>query len=142
MLKVSVLFPSPVLRCAGAVNVALAPGKGGCRKSCGCMGSAPWKGPMAFSENTTWPNSIAAFRCGQRVGSPAQPRSGSHLLAAVRAHGEPGPHGQLSEPQLADRSGALASQPGGLHGNRASAFGWIDQPDARTASAGPIQRTR
>ncbi len=31
---------------------------------------------------------------------------------------------------------------GWLHGDSASTFGWIDQPDARTASAGPIQRTR
>jgi transposase len=79
---------------------------------------------------------------GKRVCAASQPGSGSDLLAAVRAHGEPRQHGQLSEPQFADRSGALASQPGGLHGDGASAFGWIDQLDARTASAGPIQRTR
>src|ERR1700736_1509020 len=88
------------------------------------------------------PLSGASCPIRQRVCTPAQPRSGSHLLAAVRAHGEPGQHGQLSEPEFADRGGTLASQPGWLHGDCATAFGWIDQPDARTASAGPIQRTR
>src|SRR5207247_1845254 len=98
--------------------------------------------PRTLHRRVQSPLSGAGAASGQRVCPPAQPRSGSHLLAAVRAHREPGQHGQLSEPQLADRSGVLASQPGGLHGDGASAFGWIDQPDARTASAGPIQRTR
>ena len=73
---------------------------------------------------------------------PAQPGSGSHLLAAVRAHGESGQHGQLSEPHLTDRADPLASDSGWLHGDRASAPGWNAQHDARTAAPGPIQRPR
>jgi hypothetical protein len=33
---------------------------------------------------------------------------GAHLLLAIRAHGEPGQHGDISEPDVADRAGALA----------------------------------
>ncbi len=101
-----------------------------------------WFSPRTLHGRVQSPLSGAGCPIRQRVCTPAQPRSGSHLLAAVRAHGKPGQHGQLSEPQFADRGGTLASQPGWLHGDCASAFGWIDQPDARTASAGPIQRTR
>jgi transposase len=103
---------------------------------------AQWLSPRTLHGRVQSPLSGAGRAIRQRVCTPAQPRSGSHLRAAVRAHGEPGQHGQLSEPQFADRSSTLASQPGWLHGDGASAFGWIDQPDARTASAGPIQRTR
>src|SRR6266849_3016691 len=68
--------------------------------------------PRTLHRRVQSPLSGAGAAIGQRVCTPAQPGSGSHLLAAVRAHGEPGQHGQLSEPQLADRSGGLASQPG------------------------------
>src|SRR5438445_6126182 len=39
---------------------------------------------------------------GQRVYAASQPGSGSHLRAAVRAHGESRQHGQHSESQSAD----------------------------------------
>jgi len=60
------MIPAYSPQARGRSDVTLAPGRGGCRKNCGCMGSALWKGPMLFSENTTSPSSIAAFRCGRR----------------------------------------------------------------------------
>jgi hypothetical protein len=56
---------------------------------------------------------------GQCVCALSGQRPGAHLLAAIRAHGEPGQHGQLSEPDFADRARALAGNAGGLHGDRA-----------------------
>jgi hypothetical protein len=64
----------------------------------------------------------------QRVCGAPQPGSGSDLRPAVRAHGESRQYGQHSESQLADRSGALASQPGGLQRDRAPALGRDLQP--------------
>jgi hypothetical protein len=51
---------------------------------------------------------------------------------------ESGQHRELSAPQLADRSGALASDPGGLHGQGASASRWNSHDHPRTATTGPI----
>ena len=67
-----------------------------------------------------------------------EPRSGADLLAAVRTHREPRQHGELSESELADRAGTLASHVGGLPGDGASAPGWNSEPDPRTALLGTI----
>src|SRR5208337_4821724 len=45
---------------------------------------------------------------GQCVCALSRPGSGARFCAAIRAHGEPGQHGQLSEPDFADRARALA----------------------------------
>jgi transposase len=82
----------------------------------------------------------AGRRTGQRVCAPPQPGSGSHLRLGVRAYGEPGQHGQLPESQLADRTGAMESESGGLHGDDAPASGRDLKPHSRAAPAGPIQR--
>src|ERR1035438_587193 len=42
----------------------------------------------------------------------------------LRAHGEPGQYGELSEPDSADRTSALAGNASGLHGDRAPTPEW------------------
>src|SRR5229473_5325157 len=81
-------------------------------------------------------------RTGQRVCDQDGARSGPHLLPTVRAHGEPGQHRQLSEPRLADRTGALESEFSRLHGDGAPASGRDSQHDSRAAPAGTLQRAR
>src|SRR5438132_1373320 len=49
-----------------AVNATSAPGRGDCRKNCGCKGSRRWKRRMRFCGSTTWPSSTAVFRYGRR----------------------------------------------------------------------------
>jgi len=99
------------------------------------------EGPMAFSENTTWPSSIAAFRwraaqSRQRVCTPAQPRSGSHLRAAFERTVNAGQHGQLSEPQFG-RSKQYVGEPAWLVATVRCISIWMDRSaDARTASLG------
>jgi transposase len=44
-------------------------------------------------------------------------RSGPDFRPAIPAYGQPGQHGEYSEPAVADRTGALASDPGRLHGD-------------------------
>jgi hypothetical protein len=60
---------------------------------------------------------------GQRVCALSGPRPGAHFFAALRAHGQSGQHGELSEPDVADRTGALAGHVGGLRRDRTPASG-------------------
>jgi hypothetical protein len=55
---------------------------------------------------------------------------------------KPGQHSQLSESRLADRTGALESEFGGLHGDGAPASGRDSQHDSRAGPAGTLQRAR
>ena len=75
---------------------------------------------------------------GQRFCALPEPRSGTDLLAAVRTQREPRQHGELSESELADRAGALASDLGRLPGDGASAPGWNPEPHLRAALFGTI----
>jgi transposase len=79
----------------------------------------------------------ATWQCLCRL--PAQPGSGPDLLPPVRAHSEPGQHGQPAKPGFADRARALAGDPGGLLGDRASASGRKFQYHPRAASGGAIR---
>lgn len=67
---------------------------------------------------------------------------GGNFRVAVRAHGESRQHRQHPESPLADRSGALASQPGGLQRDRASALGGHVHSQLRTKAAGHLRCTR
>ena len=64
------------------------------------------------------------------------------VRAGERAGRESGEHGELSASPLADRSGTLASHPGGLHGAGASTSGRESYDHPRTAASGSIQRGR
>src|ERR1017187_1616686 len=55
---------------------------------------------------------------------------------------EPGQHGQLSEPDLADRTGALAGHAGGMHGDRAPTPGWNLEPQLWAARLRSLRRAR
>ena len=55
---------SPQARGRSERNLAL--GKGACRRSCGCGGSAAWKRPIASCASTTLPSSMLAFKCRLR----------------------------------------------------------------------------
>src|SRR5450759_2450894 len=66
------------------------------------------------------------------------PRPGAHLFAAIRAHGEPGQHGQLSEPDFADRTRALAGNVGGLRRDCASTPGRDLEPQLWAALLGSL----
>ena len=55
------------------------------------------------------------------------------------AHGEPGQHGELPEPGVADRAGELARDLGRLQRHGSSAPGWNHQPHSRAAPAGILQ---
>ena len=61
----------PGLLAAGAGTLGaqlLAPGRDGCRRSCGCARSGLWKRPTSFCGKTTSPSSTAVFRSRQRSG--------------------------------------------------------------------------
>ena len=75
---------------------------------------------------------------GQCFCALPESRPGAHLLAAVRTHREPRQHGELSEPQFADRAGALAGDVGGLPGGGASAPGCNAKPHPRSPLFGTI----
>ena len=62
--------------------------------------------------------------------------------AAIRAHGEPGQHGQLSEPDFADRTGAVAGHAGGLHRDRAPTPGWNLESQLWAALPRSLRRAR
>ena len=79
---------------------------------------------------------------GQRLCALSGQRPGAHLLAAIRAHGEPGQHGQLSEPDFADRARALAGHAGGLHRDRAPAPGRNLEPQLWAALPRSLRRAR
>ena len=79
---------------------------------------------------------------GQRVCALSGHRLGAHFFAALRAHGEPGQHRELSEPEVADRTGALAGHVGRLRRDRAPASGWNLEPQLWAARVGSLRRTR
>src|SRR5208283_4439765 len=77
-------------------------------------GSGEWVSAGTLHRRVQWSLSSGASAAGQRLyGLPAQ-GSGSGIRAEVRAHGEPRQHRQFSEPELADRAGAVASDAGRL----------------------------
>src|SRR5271165_2728086 len=53
-------------RRGGVASAASGPGRGGCRRSCGCTGSARWKRRTCFCGNITSASSIAAFKWRRR----------------------------------------------------------------------------
>src|SRR5437660_7339785 len=80
----------------------------------------------------------AAGAAGKRLSGLPQTGSGLGLCPAVRAHGEPRPHGELSESVVADGAGGLACHAGGLPGDRAPASRGHSQHHPRTPLAGAL----
>src|ERR1700736_2597787 len=64
------------------------------------------------------------------------------LPAAIRAHGEPGQHRELSELDSADRTGALAGHAGGLRRDRALTPGWNLESQLWAALPRSLRRAR
>src|SRR6202047_5442943 len=64
------------------------------------------------------------------------------LPAAIRAHGEPGQHRELSELDSADRTGALAGHAGGLRRDRAPTPGWNLESQLWAALPRSLRRAR
>src|ERR1039458_706800 len=79
---------------------------------------------------------------GQRLCALSRQGSGAHLFAAIRAHREPGQHGQLSEPDFADRTRALARNAGGLRRDCAPTLGRDLKPQLWTALSRSVRRAR
>src|ERR1700730_3988469 len=64
------------------------------------------------------------------------------LPAAIRAHGEPGQHRELSELDSADRTGALAGHAGGVRRGRALTPGWNLESQLWAALPRSLRRAR
>ena len=85
---------------------------------------------------------VASGATGERLYALPREGFGAHFFVAIRAHGEPGQHGQLSEPEVADRTGALAGHAGGLHRDRAPTPGWNLEPQLWAARLRSLRRAR
>ena len=79
---------------------------------------------------------------GERLCALSGQRPETDLFPAIRAHGEPGQHDQFSEPDFADRTGALARNAGRLYRHRPSTPGRKLEPQLRAALPRSLRRAR